>query len=430
MQEVDTAAVASAIGGETATEVVADYRGVEVLSSYAPLTFTDGDGQPVAELESQLDYAILAEIDLEEIMQPAVTLQSHIVMSGVLVGLAVAVVSWLFARGLVKPILAVVDRVRDIAEGEGNLRLRLDDNRQDELGALSKAINLFIGTQNDLIRQIQQEAGSVAAAAHEIAASSEQMLAGIGEQTQMVGEISGAVGEVGHAAEEVSRKSLEVSQNAAEAGKVAESGGAAVAQTVEDMRQINEVVRAGTASVQALGERGEQIGQIIAVINDIADQTNLLALNAAIEAARAGEHGRGFAVVADEVRKLADRTTKATDEIAQSIRAIQDETGQAVSMMNAGMEQVSQGVDRATGAGASLKQIVDNAKELAQRIESIVAAAEEQASSTTHVTDNVTRITSVAEQTNDSANQMTCAAQQLSQNAESLRKITERFIID
>ncbi len=277
------------------------------------------------------------------------------------------------------------------------------------------------------VKQVVATIQEVSGAATELAASSEQMAAGMKEQSQQVTQISSAIEEMSASVVEVARKSGEAAQNANESGQVAEEGGAIVGQTVEGMKAINEAVSSSAVSVQELGKRGEQIGQIIEVINDIADQTNLLALNAAIEAARAGEHGRGFAVVADEVRKLADRTTKATEEIAGSIKAIQVETTDAVERMTTGTEQVKRGVELATGAGVSLQQIVDSAKDVATMIQSIAAAAEEQSAASEQVSRNVESISAVTRQSAEGATQAAAAATQLSSKAEQLRRLVGQF---
>ncbi|MCX5689883.1 MAG: methyl-accepting chemotaxis protein, partial [Planctomycetota bacterium] len=224
--------------------------------------------------------------------------------------------------------------------------------------------------------------------------------------------------------------SADAAGRAQDSGKAATEGGQVVQETIQGMRAIAEAVTAGASSVQELGRRGEQIGEIIKVINDIADQTNLLALNAAIEAARAGEHGRGFAVVADEVRKLADRTTNATEEIAQSIQAIQQETQGAVAKMNMGTSQVEVGVGRATKAGESLRAIVSSAEDVALMIRSIAAAAEEQSAAGEQVSRSIQGINSVTSETANGAEQAAQAAADLSAKAESLRGLVSSFRLD
>ena len=329
-----------------------------------------------------------------------------------------------------RPVTALIDRIKDIAQGEGDLTQRVHVNSQDEIGQLGNWFNQFVQRIHDVVAEVGGVTREVAAAATEIAASSEEMSQGMSDQNQQVTQISSAIEEMSASVVEVARKSGDAANNASESGRVAQEGGTVVEQTIEGMRGISDAVSAGAASVAELGKRGEQIGKIIDVINDIADQTNLLALNAAIEAARAGEHGRGFAVVADEVRKLADRTTKATDEIAESIKAIQAETGEAVERMNAGTDQVATGVESATQAGQSLEKIVTSAQEVAGMIQSIAAAAEQQSAASEEVSRNVESVAAVSRQAGEGANQAASAAAQLSSKAEQLQRLVDTFKTD
>jgi methyl-accepting chemotaxis protein/carbonic anhydrase len=365
-----------------------------------------------------------AKIVIEEAGAARVTKATVICIFSVAAALLVAFfLTRIFRNG----IGALVDRLKDIAQGEGDLTKRVDQDRGDELGELGLWFNTFIKRVHDVILEVGGATRDVASAATEIAASSEQMAQGMGEQSTQVMQISSAIEQMSASVIEVARKSGDAANNAAESGRVAEQGGEVVDQTITGMRSISEAVTAGAASVAELGKRGDQIGQIIEVINDIADQTNLLALNAAIEAARAGEHGRGFAVVADEVRKLADRTTKATEEIGESIKAIQSETGEAVDKMNAGTEQVTTGVESATQAGESLRKIVNTARDVAGMIQSIAAAAEEQSAASEEVSRSVEAVSSVTRQATEGANQAAQAASQLSTKAEQLQVLVGRF---
>jgi methyl-accepting chemotaxis protein len=193
------------------------------------------------------------------------------------------------------------------------------------------------------------------------------------------------------------------------------------------MNVIAERVRQTSKTVEALGNRSDQIGQIVGTIEDIADQTNLLALNAAIEAARAGEQGRGFAVVADEVRALAERTTRATREIGEMIKAIQSETRAAVKAMEDGVHEVEKGAVSSQKSGQALQEILERINEVTMQVNQIATAAEQQTATTGEVTSNIQQITEVVHQTARDADETAGAAAQLSQQANDLQNLVSRF---
>ncbi len=349
-------------------------------------------------------------------------------ISAVTLGVLLAVGFGIFiARSLTKPIRFMVDRLKDIAQGEGDLTQRVDETRKDELGELGRWFNTFVKKIHDIIAEVSGVTREVASAATEIASSSEEMAGGMKQQTEQTTQVSSAVEEMSSTVMEVARKSSEAAATASEAGKQANEGGTVVNQTIDDMRTIAQMVNQTGIAINELGKRGEQIGQVIEVINDIADQTNLLALNAAIEAARAGEHGKGFAVVADEVRKLAERTTQATEEVAESIKAIQSETASAVQQMNTGTQRVNEGVTQAERAGGSLKAIVEGSKRVAEMIQSIAAASEEQSAAAEQISRNVESINAVTRQSSEGADQAASAAAQLSAKAEQLQQLVGQF---
>ncbi len=381
-----------------------------VLSTVA---ISEAASQNIAEAEEELAHKLAQ----------AQSLLAGVLVVAVLIGLFVAVFT---SRSITRPLAAIVHRISEIQESN-DLTQRINAGSKDEIGDLANRFDTFVETLHDVIVDVNAAAREVASAAAEITTSSRETTHGMEQQNQQVFQISSAIEQMSSSVIEVARKSGEAANNASESGKVAQEGSEVVNQTIEGMQVIRDTVSAGAASVMELGKRGEQIGQIIDVINDIADQTNLLALNAAIEAARAGEHGRGFAVVADEVRKLADRTTKATDEIGQSIQAIQKETGEAVQRMNAGTEHVTVGVKRTTEAGQSLQKIVANAQDVAGMIQSIAAAAEQQSAASEEVSRNVQAVSEVTRQSTESVSQAAAAASQLSGKAEQLQTLVGRF---
>ncbi len=330
-------------------------------------------------------------------------------------------------RGLLsKPVAAMVETMNQIIT-TNDLTRRLNLKRGDEVGQIAHWFDELLGSLHKIISDVLSSTRQVAAASTEIAASSEEMAAGLTRQEQQAAQVSAAVEEMSASITEVASKSQDASKNAGNSQNEAGTGGKVVAQTVEEMHSIAEDVNKSSQAIAELGKKGEQIGAIIEVINDIADQTNLLALNAAIEAARAGEHGRGFAVVADEVRKLAERTTQATEEVARSIRDIQTETQAAVQRIDAGSKRVKTGVELASSAGEALHRIVTSSQSLAGMVQSIAAAAEEQSSASEQISRSVEQITAVTKESAEGASQAARAAADLSAQAEKLQELVAKF---
>ncbi len=397
----------------------------------------DGDGKDPLGFALE-DWSIGDMHGAFEVQMPLAPMEAQVAaffMKGMSFTVPLVILSTLgfivFLRALFsKPINNVIDMIKDIAEGEGDLTKRIDINTQDEIGELGKWFNAFLDKLHTIISDVSGVTREVASAATEIAASSEEIAAGMERQQQQTSQVSAAVEEMSASVTEVAQKAADASTKAAGAGEQAATGGEVVIRTVEGMRAISEQVNESAVAVGELGRRGEEIGEIISVINDIADQTNLLALNAAIEAARAGEHGRGFAVVADEVRKLAERTTTATEEVAESIKAIQGETTKAVDRMTSGQERVQEGVQLAEQAGQALDAIVSESQSLAGMIQSIAAASEEQSAASTEVSQNVEAINAITNESTEGVRQAAQAAAQLSAKSEQLQEIVGRFKLD
>jgi methyl-accepting chemotaxis protein len=229
---------------------------------------------------------------------------------------------------------------------------------------------------------------------------------------------------------ETTKNSSTAAEAAKKAGSIAKEGGSVVAETISGMNRIALVVKKSAETVHTLGKSSDQIGEIVQVIDDIADQTNLLALNAAIEAARAGEQGRGFAVVADEVRKLAERTTKATKEIASMIKQIQKDTNGAVSSMEEGTKEVEKGKHLADKAGESLNQIIKGAEQVVDIITQVAAASEEQSSTSEQISKSIEAISNVTQESSAGIQEIARASEDLSRLTLNLQDLIGKFKTD
>ncbi len=292
---------------------------------------------------------------------------------------------------------------------------------------LSSAFKTMVFNLRGILFQLREQSQTMVAAATEITAAAEQMSKGAREQANRITDVSSAMEEISATVLESASNASSASDVSKDASSTATNGGQLVTQTIQEMEKIEREVRQSAETIGKLAKSSEQIGHIVGVINDIADQTNLLALNAAIEAARAGEAGRGFAVVADEVRKLADRTAKATSEIAQMVKGIQEETGLAVRSMNSGIDQVHKGRELADKAGSSLNEILTTTQRVASIIHQIALATEQQSTATEEVSKSVEHISVVTRETATGAEESARTAEQLNHQAEALERMVSQF---
>ncbi len=367
------------------------------------------------------------ERDAEAKVQAA---DSLLLSMGVGVAGASLILGWLLSRQMSRQLGEVVSALKAAAEGDGDLRRRIACDDKSEIGELSRCFNQFSSRVGAIIADMRNVAAEVRTGTETIAAANEETSRSMELQSDNVRQITRVVDELAEFASGVAEQAQSANTAAKQAGSVATEGDQVVAQTIESMQVIESTVAAGAESVLSLGSRSEQIGKIIEVIKDIADQTNLLALNAAIEAARAGEHGRGFAVVADEVRKLAERTTTATKEVTSAIGQIQSDTQDAVQRMTAGKEQVRRGVELAASASDGLRRIVTTVQETASLITLIADSADRQATLGEEIRKHVSTINASADEVSRANTQTGRAAFALNDKAQRLHSVVSRFQLE
>ena len=365
-------------------------------------------------------------------MGPAIALSSKSMwqtggLMGSVVVIIMAITYFLLRNIVLQPLAKMSDISRDIAKGEGDLTKRVPAEGNDEIAHMGKYFNEFIEKLQNMIKKVAHVTDKVASASVELSATAEEISKGTDTLTSRASQTAAAVEEMNATVGQVAQNSGKAASLAQDTVKTAQEGGTVVSSTISGMQQLSEAVSNSATIISDLGKSSDQIGEIVRTIEDIADQTNLLALNAAIEAARAGEQGRGFAVVADEVRKLAERTTKATKEIGDMIRQIQHDTRGAVDSMQQGTQKVTAGVDLVNKTGEALSQIVRMVSESADMIRQIAVASEEQSVATQQIASDIENVAKVTKESSSGAHESAKASQDLSQLAVELQGIVGGF---
>ncbi len=298
------------------------------------------------------------------------------------------------------------------AAADGNLTVEAEVTA-DALGSLADAFNMMVASLASLVQQVRNSASDMSLATNEIIGSSEQMIRGAEEQQNHINNITSAVDEIAISMQQVANNAESAARASQKATEAAQQGEKSVEETIRGMHRIRNTVQVTSKKIKSLGDRSIEINEIITTIDDIARQTTILALNAAIEAARAGEHGRGFGVVAEEVRKLAERSSKATKDIADLIKGIQAETNEAVRTMEEGTREVEEGTRLADIAGSSLKEIDKSVDQVANLIQEISLAAKQQARGTDGVVRSMETISDITLSHGEGVRKTTKTIQQL-----------------
>jgi methyl-accepting chemotaxis protein len=418
LQTIDTSSVRHALSGKSGFDVVEDYRGVPVLSAFTPLNIKG------------INWVLISEIDESEAFAPVISLQWDIAVNSLiataiftLIGL---MLSAMFANNISRPVEALSITMRNIAS-EHDLTMRSHIDRKDEIGDMARSVNIMLEAFQRLVQKILASTVNLAAATEQLSSVSATTREGINKQRSETEQVATAMHEMVATVAEIARNTSEAAAAAEVTEQQAQAGKASIERTSRALGQLDETMLNSSKVIEELHQDSDKIGQVLEVISAIAEQTNLLALNAAIEAARAGEQGRGFAVVADEVRTLAARTQNSTEEINAIILGLQQRAKKAVDTMAVSREKASETIVQAKDTHSTLEQITVAVNQITEMSLQIASAAEEQNSVAEEINRNIVAISDVSELSASGSEQTATASEELARLGADLHHLANEF---
>lgn len=382
--------------------------------------------EPINE-DGQRIGTISLRVDMSEVSELARQTAIHAFWVVLIISAIAASLAYAVQRSIVGPVNNVVKALRDIAEGEGDLTRRLPVAGNDEVSELARCFNQFVERLQVIIGSVAETAQDVNTNAALLSGLSKDNERAIRTQQAEIQQIVVAVKEMASVVQDVTYSVSETADKSLQADGAASAGKTLVVNTMEQIKSLSGEIKTAADVIDRLQKETLSIGSVLDVIRGIAEQTNLLALNAAIEAARAGEQGRGFAVVADEVRTLASKTQSSTTEIREMIERLQAGSQEAVAMMSAGTSQANDAVVQASDASSSIGHITDIVSVIRDRTNQIAAASEQQSAATRQIESNIDQISTVAANTADSSSRITANTASLADLAARMAELVGRF---
>jgi methyl-accepting chemotaxis protein len=328
---------------------------------------------------------------------------------------------------VVKPIVRMVEALEDIAQGNGDITKRIEVSSCDEIGQMGTYYNTFVGKLHGTMETVAKDSGTIAGAADSLNANSTEMTQEAEKTLEQANSLAAATEEMSKTTSEIAQNCVIAAQSSEKTSEAATYGETVIKDTIGAMNRISEMVKASASTIESLGVQSEEIGKVVDLINDIADQTNLLALNAAIEAARAGEHGRGFAVVADEVRKLAEKTGEATKDIKVNVDAMQGQVEKTVETIEKGVAEVEVGTNDVKKLEASFKGMFEQINNVTEQVHQIAVASEEQAMATNDISGNIQQIYVAVQQMAGKIEGNALTSSQFAALSNELQALTKQF---
>lgn len=393
-------------------------HGMERLVSFTPI-----EGLP------SVKWYLAVSVDRDLAYAPIAKVRSGAMYAALIAALVMIPLIWMLIRILLKPLGQLTSTMNDIANGEGDLTRRLPVRSQDELGSLAEAFNRFVTRVHGSISQVARSAQELSVGTKQVLQASERSMEQSDVQARRTSSVAAAINELGATAQEIARNAASTSTEVNRAKDQGVQGRSVLEDVRESIVNLSHNLQHSCGQIEQLNLKSTGIGKILAVIREISEQTNLLALNAAIEAARAGEAGRGFAVVADEVRQLASRTQASAQEIQHMIEELQTGSQEAVSRMQLSQQQGVQSMEIAQQANERISAVIQRVSEVDGQIQSVAVATEEQTAVVETLNEDITDIDKLNEQSVQNLNETLAACQDLAQQAESLQRLVNGFRI-
>ncbi len=404
-------------------KISADFSEVQANGKDNIVTFTPIKGLPSVNwylgisVDKDKSFAMLSEFRTSAVIATIIAVVIIIALLGMLI------------RVLLQPLHVMTRAMQDIADGEGDLTRRLTIQNNDEFGSLGNAFNRFVERIHTSIREVSSATEQVNEVALRVVSASNSSMVNSDEQANRTNSVAAAINELGAAAQEIARNAAQASNQASDARHLAEDGQQVVDRNIKAMTQLSAMISASSSNIEALNSKTVNIGQILEVITSISQQTNLLALNAAIEAARAGEAGRGFAVVADEVRNLAHRTQESAQQVQKMIEELQVGARESVSTMSESQRHSQDSVEIANLAGERLNSVTQRIGEIDGMNQSVATATEEQTSVVESINMDITEINTLNQEGVENLHSTLRACTDLEQQAARLKQLVGSFRI-